>query len=122
MPARGGLLIRSYPRGHPDSFRPVRDLGRLGVCCPCQSGEAEGRSSVWLPAWLPTAHGAWHRDPLVLVTTSGPSGDVTAADQTPPRTRSLPNPVTDGFGQARLGVYMNHAAVRRWLPCGHRRA
>src|ERR1035438_3272995 len=26
-----------------------------------------------------------------------------------PRTRLLPNLVTDGFGQARLGVYINHA-------------
>ena len=34
-----------------------------------------------------------------------------------PRTRLLPDQVTDGFGQGRLGVYMNHAALRRRLPC-----
>ena len=46
-------LIRRYPRGRPDPFRSVRDLGRFLARCLCQSGEAEGRSSVWLPAWLP---------------------------------------------------------------------
>jgi hypothetical protein len=38
----------------------------------------------------------------------------------PPRTRLLPNLVTDGFGQDRLCVYMNHAASPGRLPCGHR--
>lgn len=38
--------------------------------------------------------------------------------QTLPRTRSLPNLVTDGFSQGRLGVYRNHVALRRRLPCG----
>ena len=38
----------------------------------------------------------------------------------PPRTRLLPNLVTDGFGQDRLCVYMNHAASPERLPCGDR--
>jgi hypothetical protein len=33
--------------------------------------ETEGRSFVWLPAWLPAAYDAWHRDALLLVTTIG---------------------------------------------------
>ena len=69
---REDLLIRSYPCGFPDSFRSVRDLGRVPVRCSCEPGELEGRSSVWLPAWLPAAHDAWHGDALVLVTTFGP--------------------------------------------------
>jgi hypothetical protein len=50
-------------------------------------------------------------------------GDVTApcAVQTP-RTRLLPDLVTDGFGQARLGVYMSHAPLPKRCPDGHRRA
>ena len=39
-----------------------------------------------------------------------------------PRTRLLPNLVTDGFGQGRLRVCMNHAPLPRRLPCGHRRS
>ena len=47
------LLIRSSMCGHPHPFRSVRDLGRNPGRCSCQSGEPEGRSFVWLPAWLP---------------------------------------------------------------------
>jgi hypothetical protein len=82
------LLIRRYPCGHPDSFRSVRDLGR---CCPLftRVGELEGRSSVWLPVWLPAAEDTGHRGALVLVTGVGPStGEGTAP--CPPR--SLPDP------------------------------
>ena len=50
------LLTRRYPRGHPDPFRSVRDLGCVRARCSCQSGEPEGRSSRWLPAWLPQGH------------------------------------------------------------------
>ena len=67
------LLIRRYLCGRPDPFRSVRDLGRAAVGCPCKSGVPEGRSSVWLPAWLPAAHDIGHRDALVLVTDIGPS-------------------------------------------------
>jgi hypothetical protein len=47
------LLIRRFQCRRPDPFRTVRDLGRVRVRCPCESGELQGRSSVWLPAWLP---------------------------------------------------------------------
>ena len=47
------LLIRRYLCGHPLLFRSVRDLGPFLVRYSCRSGEPEGRSSVWLPAWLP---------------------------------------------------------------------
>jgi hypothetical protein len=39
--------------GHPDAFRSVRDLERVPVGCPSQSGASECCSSIWLPAWLP---------------------------------------------------------------------
>jgi hypothetical protein len=94
------LLIRRYPCGHPDPFRSVRDLGRVPVGCPCKSERLEGRSSVWLPAWLPAEHGAWHRDALVLVTASGPSSGGVAAGcpaQTPPL-----NPIAAKPGDGRV--------------------
>ena len=47
------LLIRRYPRGRPDPFRSVRDLGHAASRCPGESRAPEGCSSVWLPAWLP---------------------------------------------------------------------
>lgn len=49
------LLIRRYQRGHPDPFRPVRDLGRVSARCSGKSEDLEGRSAAWLPAWLPVA-------------------------------------------------------------------
>ena len=55
---------------------------------------------MWLPAWLPPEHGAWHRDALVLVTASGPSsGDVAAGcpTQTPPS-----NPIAAKPGDGRV--------------------
>jgi hypothetical protein len=84
------LQIRSHPCGHPDPFRSVRDPGRVPVRCSCESEELEGRSSAWLPAWLPAAYDTGHRDALVLVANIGPStGGGTVADpaQIPP-----PNP------------------------------
>ena len=117
------LLIRSHPYGHPDPFRSVRDLGRAAARCSGKSGELEGRSSAWLPAWLRAVHDTGCRNALVLVSNIEPStgdGIARCPAQALPRTRLLPNLVTDGFGQGRLRVYMNHAALRRQLPCGHR--
>jgi len=96
----GDLLIRSHPCGHPDPFRSVRDLGRAAARCSGESGELEGRSSAWLPAWLPAAHYTGHRDALVLVTNIGPStgeGTATCPAQTPP-----PNPTAAGPGDGRV--------------------
>src|SRR5438874_60143 len=67
------LLIRSSMFGHPDPFRSVRDLGRAAARCSSESGELVGRSSAWLPGWLPAAHDTRHRDALVLVTSIGRS-------------------------------------------------
>jgi hypothetical protein len=65
----------------------------------------------------PSPQDAWHGDALVLVTASGPpSGAVAASLAVPrplPRTRLLPNLVTDGFGQGRLRVYMSHPLLPR---------
>ena len=55
------LLTRSHPYRHPDPFRSVRDLGRAAARCSGESGELEGRSSAWLPAWLPAAYDVWPR-------------------------------------------------------------
>ena len=68
LPHAPDLQIRSHPYGHPDPFRSVRDLGRAAARCSRESGELEGRSSAWLPAWLPAAHDTGHRDAPVLVT------------------------------------------------------
>ena len=87
-----GPLIRSHPRGHPDPFRSVRDLGRAAARRSRESGELEGRSSAWLPA----AHETGHRDALVLVTDIGPStGERTAPcpAQTPPSNPTAAEPV-----------------------------
>jgi ketosteroid isomerase-like protein len=48
------LQIRRFQCGYPDRFRSVRDLGFIAARCSPPSGELQGRSSVWLPAWLPT--------------------------------------------------------------------
>jgi hypothetical protein len=70
------LLIRRFPCGHPDPFRSVRDLGFVAARCSHPSGELQGRSSVWLPAWLPSVA---HHHALALVITIGPlPGAVTA--------------------------------------------
>ena len=92
------LQIRSSMCGHPDPFRSVRDLGRVPAHCSRESGELEGRSSAWLPSWLPAAHDSGHRDALVLVTNIGPSparGPRPA--QTPP-----PNPIAAEPGDGRV--------------------
>ena len=49
-PHAPGLLIRRYPRRHPDSFRSVRDLGPFPARCSGESGLPQGCSSGWLPA------------------------------------------------------------------------
>src|SRR5207247_838064 len=70
-----------------------RGLGASTKPGAIQSGELQGRSSVWLPAWLPSAS---HHHALVLVTTIGPlRGPVTAPcpAQAPP-----PNPIAAAFG------------------------
>jgi hypothetical protein len=76
--ARGGhdLLIRRYPRGRPDPFRSVHDLGLVSVGCPGGSGASEGCSSVWLPVWLPAAPP--RGSPMVFKTIRG-SRSATAA-------------------------------------------
>src|SRR5208282_3442634 len=94
------LLFRRYPCGHPDPFRSVRDLGRAAARCPRESGQLEGRSSAWLPAWLPAAHGTGRLGALVLVTTIGPStgeGTAPCPAQTPPL-----NPTAAGPGDGRV--------------------
>jgi hypothetical protein len=58
-----GLLTRRYPYGHPDPFRSVRDLRFVRVRCSSKSGEPQGRSSAWLPAWLPAAEHVRHHRP-----------------------------------------------------------
>jgi hypothetical protein len=52
-PPATDLLIRRFPFGRPDPFRPVRDLGLASARCSYGSGAPEGCSSAWLPAWLP---------------------------------------------------------------------
>ena len=47
-------MIRRFQCGHPDPFRSVRYLGFVASRCSHPSGELRGRSSVWLPAWLPS--------------------------------------------------------------------
>jgi hypothetical protein len=47
------LLTRRFQCGHPDPFRSVRDLGLAAARCSYSSGELQGRSSPWLPEWLP---------------------------------------------------------------------
>jgi hypothetical protein len=78
----------------------IRDLGRAAARCSGESGELEGRSSEWLPAWLPAAQDTGHRDALVLVTSIGPStgeGTAPCPAQTPP-----PNPTAAGPGDGRV--------------------
>ena len=112
------MVAVCFQAGHIPSWRGSYERYALSPVaaarCSRQSGELEGRSSAWLPAWLPAAHDTGHRDALVLVTNIGPStGAGTACPAVPrplPRTRLLPDLVTDGFGQARLRVYMSHAA------------
>ena len=85
---REDLLIRRFLCGHPDLFRSVRYLGFAAARCSRPSGELQCRSSVWLPAWLPSAG---HHHALVLVTTIGPLPSAVAAHcpaQAPP-----PNPI-----------------------------
>ena len=87
MAIHGDFLMATDKCGHPDLFRSVRYLGFAADRCP-PSGELQGRSSVWLPAWLPSVG---HHRALVLVTTIGPlPGAVTAPcpSQAPP-----PNPI-----------------------------
>ena len=60
------LLIRRFPRGHPDSFKTVRDLGLVSPGCPGESVTSGGCSFVWLQRgshWL----NAWHLGARVLV-------------------------------------------------------
>ena len=74
-------LIRRFLCGHPDPFRSVRDLGLAVAHCSHPSGELQGRSFVWLPAWLPSVG---HHHALVLVTATGPfPGAVTAPGPVP---------------------------------------
>ena len=102
------LLIRSHPYGCPDSFRSVRDLGRIPARCSRESGELEGRSSAWFPA----APRAWHLGALVLITTNGPSSGALAPvcpAQTPP-----PNPAAAKPGDGRV---LSRLALRVHEPC-----
>ena len=57
------LLTRRYPCALPDSFSSVRDLGFVPARRSCRSGEPDGRSSAWLPAWLPAVHQVRHHRP-----------------------------------------------------------
>ncbi len=117
LSGRGGtrtpnLLIRRYLYRRSDQFRTVRHLGRAAACCSRQSGFPQGRSSVWLPAWLPAAHDTGHRDALVLVTHIGPpTGEGTAAcpAQTPPL-----NPTAAGPGDGRV---LSSPSSRVHEPC-----
>jgi hypothetical protein len=85
------LLIGRCPCDCPACFRSVRGLGLAAVRCSRECGELQGRSSMWLPAWLRAAHDIGHRGALVLVINIGPStGEETSAvpARTPP-----PNPI-----------------------------
>jgi len=62
----------------------------------------------------PTVHDGWHLGALVLADPTGPAlarGPHPCPDRPLPRTRLLPHLVTDGFCQARLRVYLNHAPL-----------
>jgi hypothetical protein len=103
------LLIGRFQCGHSDLFRSVRYLGFAAARCTHPSGEIQGRSSVWLPAWLPSA-GQHHA--LVLVTTIGlVPGAVTA----PCRAQtSPPNPIAaEPYGRRVLsgGGVADHAVT-----------
>jgi hypothetical protein len=74
------LQIRRFQCGHPDPFRSVRGLGFVTARCSHPSGELQGRSSVWLPAWLPSVG---HHHVLVLVTTIGPLPSAVTAPAPP---------------------------------------
>jgi hypothetical protein len=105
------LQIRRFQCGHPGPFISVRDLGLVAARCSSPSGGIQDRSSVWLPAWLPSAA---HHHALVLVTTIGPlPGAVTALcpAQTPP-----PNPAAaEPYGRRVLsrGGVADHEAKPR---------
>jgi hypothetical protein len=102
-------MIRRFQCGYPDLFRSVRYLGFAAAGCSHPSEELQGRSSVWLPAWLPSAG---HHYALVLVTTIGPlPGAVTAPclAQAPP-----PNPTAaepDGRRVLSRGGAADHAVT-----------
>jgi hypothetical protein len=49
------LLIRRCPYWRPVPFGTVRDLRLVFFGCSAEYGASEGCSSVWLPAWLPSA-------------------------------------------------------------------
>jgi hypothetical protein len=111
-----GLLIRRFQCGHPDPFRSVRYLGFVAARCSHPSGELQGRSSVWLPAWLPLVG---HHHALVLVTTIGPlPGAVTA----PSPAQAAPPPVTARTFQG-MAPYAGQArclALGFWPECFRR--
>jgi hypothetical protein len=48
------LQIRRCPYRRPVPFGSIRGLGCVLARCPGGSAESQGRSSVWLPAWLPS--------------------------------------------------------------------
>ena len=51
------LGTRRFLCGYPDLFRVVRDLRCGAAHYSCESGLPQGRSSRWLPAWLPISVG-----------------------------------------------------------------
>jgi hypothetical protein len=104
------LLIRRFPDRRPDPFGSVRDLGRVPVGCPERSGKSAivhrcGSSRARCLA--PQRPGPRRHLAPVLMR----AGRSTVLSRPLPRTRLLPDLVTDGFCQARLCVCMNHAPL-----------
>jgi hypothetical protein len=84
----------------------------MAVPCPSFKARAYASPKPSHDASSTAAHDACHLRALVLVTTFGPSPAPLPRRALPrplPRTRLLPDLVTDGFCQGRLRVYMNQA-------------
>jgi hypothetical protein len=95
--------VRVLPEPHPGP--------RAAVLTPSSEASRDGYPS------LPDPHDGCHLDTLVLLTVpdlARPHSRPAAIGMnlpTPPPTRLLPNPGTDGFCQGRLRVYMNQAPL-----------
>src|SRR5271166_3441226 len=103
---RGILHPRPHPGrpGHPGVDRPGREPGDRRAVRDREVAPGRG-------PWLVAAARAFTGAAVAL-----------SPVRAPPPNQLLPDLVTDGLCQARLRVYMNHAARPRWLPCDGGRA